>query len=141
MNKKQKITIASLLAFSALGAGFVSAFPMGGFRVLNKQLTSDELKTLTEERQQITQAIENNDYNTWNALMEQRIEKMKSELTQDNFNQVVDRYNQMKERSQLKQQIKQAIQNKDYDTATKLRSQLGSLNVSSKGGFGYLMAW
>jgi len=140
MDKKQKITIASLLVFSALGAGFVSAFPMG-FRVLNKELTSDELKTLTEERQQITQAIENNDYNTWETLMEQRIEKMKSELTQDNFKQVVDRYNQMKERSQLKQQIKQAIQNKDYDTATKLRSQLGSLSGNTKGGFGYLMAW
>ena len=138
MDKKQKITIASLLVFSALGAGFVSAFPMG-FRVLNKELTSDELKTLTEERQQITQAIENNDYNTWETLMEQRIEKMKSELTQDNFKQVVDRYNQMKERSQLKQQIKQAIQNKDYDTATKLRSQLGSLSGNTKGGFGYLM--
>jgi galactokinase/mevalonate kinase-like predicted kinase len=140
MDKKQKVTIASLLVFSALGAGFVSAFPMG-FRVLNKELTSDELKTLTEERQQLTQAIENNDYNTWKTLMEQRIEKMKSELTEDNFKQVVDRYNQMKERSQLKQQIKQAIQNKDYDTATQLRNQLSSLGGNTRGGFGYMMSW
>ena len=141
MDKKQKVTIASLLVFSALGAGFVSAFPMGGFRVLNKQLTSDELKTLTEERQQITQAIENNDYNTWKTLMDQRIEKMKSDLTEDNFKQVVEKYNQMKEKSQLKQQIKQAIQNKDYDTVAQLRNQLGSLGGNTRGGFGYMMSW
>ena len=131
MDKKQKIAITALLIFSIIGVGFVSAFPMGFGGFFNKDLTAEELKTLVEENQKITQAIENGDYDTWKALMEERIEKMKSELTEENFNQIVENHNQMKERMEIEQQIKEAIQNGDYETAVQLREQLGSL-----GGFG-----
>jgi DNA-binding FadR family transcriptional regulator len=142
MNKKQKVAIAALLVFSIIGAGLTSAFSMG-FGGFNKDLTAEELKTLTEENQQMTQAIENGDYNTWKALMEKRIDRMKSELTEENFNQVVERYNQMKERSQLKQQINEALQSGDYETAAQLRKQLGSSGgFGPRGGFdGQRMPW
>jgi len=143
MNKNQKIGIAVLLICGVLGAGFVSAFPMG-FGGFNKDLTAEELQVLTEERQQLTQAIENGDYNTWKTLMEQKIEGMKAQLTEENFNLLVERHSQIQERNQLRQQIQEAIQNGDYETATQLREQLGSLSGSGcpRGGFGgYGMHW
>ena len=142
MNKK--VTIAALFIFSILGAGFVSAFPMGFGGFFNKDLTAEELEALTEERQQMTEAIESGDYSTWKTLMEQRIEKMKAELTEENFNLLVERHSQMKERNQLREQIRDALQNGDYETATQLREQLGSLGESGcpKGGFGgHRMIW
>jgi len=138
MNKKQKVAIAALLVFSVVGAGFVSAFPMGFGGFFNKDLTAEELKTLTEERQQMTQAIENSDYTAWKALMEKRLDKMKSELTEENFNQIVESYNQMKERQNISQQIKEALQNGNYEKAVQLRQQLSSLDGfgSRRGRFG-----
>ena len=64
MDKKHKLTIAALLTFGILGAGFVSAFPMG-FGGFNKELTAEELEALAEERQKMIDAIENEDYETW----------------------------------------------------------------------------
>ena len=136
----KKVTIAALLIFSLLGAGFVSAFPMGFGGFFNKDLTAEELQTLTEERQQMTQAIESGDYASWKALMEERLDRMKAELTEENFNLLVERNNQMKERSQ----IRDALQNDDYETAAQLREQLGSLGGFDcpKGGFGgHRMSW
>ena len=130
MDKKQKVTIAALLVFSVIGAGFVSAFPMGFGGFFNKDLTAEELEALTEERQQMTQAIENNDYTTWKTLMEERLDRMKAELTEENFNLLVERHNQMEERNQLREQIREALQNGDYETAVQLREQLGSLGGS-----------
>jgi len=134
----KKVTIAALLVFSLLGAGFVSAFPMGFGGFFNKDLTAEELQTLTEERQQMTQAIENGDYATWKALMEYRLDRMKAELTEENFNLLVERHNQMEERNQLREQIRDALQNGDYETAAQLREQLGSLGGfdCSRGEFG-----
>jgi len=142
MNKK--ITIAALLVFSLLGAGFVSAFPMGFGGFFNKDLTVEELQILTEERQEMTEAIESGDYATWKALMEERLDRMKSELTEENFNLLVERYNQMKERNQLRDQIRDALQNGDYETVAQLREQLGSLGEFGcpRGEFsGHRMGW
>ena len=137
MDKKQKIAITVLLIFSVIAVGFVSAFPMGFGGFFNKDLTAEELKTLVEENQQMTQAIENGDYDTWKALMEERIDRMKSELTEENFNQIVENHNQMKERMEIEQQIREAIQNGDYETAVQLREQLSSLGgFGPRGGFG-----
>jgi len=137
MNKNKKLTIATLLVFSVIGVGFVSAFPMGFKGFFNKNLTAEELKMLTEERQQMTQAIENGDYAVWKTLMEKQLDRMKSELTEENFNQIVENHNQMKERDQIRQQIKDAIQNGDYETAVQLRQQMGSLGGCGgrRGGF------
>ena len=126
MDKKQKGAIAALLVISVLGAGFVSAFPMG-FGGFNKDLTSEELEAFAEERQKMTDAIESGDYETWKALMEEKMEKMKAELTEENFNQIVERHGQMKEGRELKQQIREAWENGDYETVEQLRTQMGSL--------------
>jgi len=142
MNKK--VTIAALLVFSLLGAGFVSAFPMGLGGFFNKDLTAEELQVLTEERQQMTEAIENGDYATWKALMEEQLDRMKAELTEENFNLLVERRSQMKERSQLREQIRDALENGDYETAAQLREQLGSLGRFDcpRGEFGgHRMGW
>ena len=143
MNKNQKIAIAALLVFSVLGAGFVSAFA-GGFGGFKKELTAEELEAFAEERQQMTEAIESGDYETWKALMEEKLEKMKAELTEENFNLIVEKHGQMKEGMEIRQQIKEAWENEDYETVEQLKSQMGSLGGSGcpKGKFGgHRMSW
>ena len=141
MDKNQKIAIAALLVLSVLGAGFVSAFPMG-FRGFNKELTAEDLEILTEKRQEMTDAIESGDYEAWKALMEQRIEEMRAGLTEENFNQVMERHSQMKERRELKQEMREAWESGDYETVEQLREQMGSLGKCPRGGFGgHRMAW
>jgi hypothetical protein len=137
MEKKYSLGIFTLLIVGILGVNFVMAFPMGfgssmGFGgFFNEELTAEDLEVLTEERQQMTEAIENGNYDAWKALMEERIERMKAELTEENFNQIVERYNQMEERKQLREQIREAWESGDYEAVVELREEL-----TSSGGFG-----
>jgi hypothetical protein len=62
----------------------------------------------TDDKQAIQTAIANNDYATWKDLMEQQ-------LTQDNFNQLVQRHQQMSDRQQTQMDIRNAIETSDYE--------------------------
>ena len=124
MENKQKIAVISLLALGILGIGFVAAFPMG-FGGFNQGLTAEEMQTMKEEQQQMMDAIENGDYETWKTLMENRIDEMKAELTEENFNQLVERHSQMNEAREIRQQIREAWENDDFETVEQLQAQLG----------------
>jgi hypothetical protein len=51
---------------------------------------NDSNKKLNGQDEELQTAIENNDYNTWKSLMEAKI-------TEENFNEMVERYNSMKD--------------------------------------------
>jgi uncharacterized protein YpuA (DUF1002 family) len=123
MDKKFVVGTFALLAVAAVGASLVSAFPMG-FGRFNKEMTAEEIGAMYENRQAMIKAIESNDYETWRSLMEQKIEKMKSELTEENFNKIVEMHNTMKENNQQREQIKNALENGDYETAKQLIENL-----------------
>ena len=79
MEKKYIIGMFALLTVGLLGASFVAAFP-GGFGMFRQELTEEEMTEMHEEQQAIMQAIEDEDYETWKAMMEQRIERISSKI-------------------------------------------------------------
>ena len=89
--KNKKVVIGSLVTILTLGAGLSSvyAFQVGHFGF-------DK-----ENKNKIKEAIENNDYEAWRSLMENRI-------SEENFIE-------MRERHQNMEGTKEAIENNDYD--------------------------
>lgn len=88
----KKIT-AGVLAFSIiamLGIGLIAAFPGIGFGkgAMAQELSEEEQAEMQEFHDSIQEAIENNDYETWKSLME-------SQLTEENFNALVERHTTM----------------------------------------------
>jgi len=135
MDKKYGIGAAAILATVVLGAGFVAAFPMG-FMNPNKELTAGEIEAMHEQHQAVVEAIENEDYETWKSLMEKRIEEMKSELTEENFQAVVERHENRQEMANLRNQIRETLENEDYEQAAALREQMLEQMLENSPGFG-----
>jgi len=135
LDKKFIIGAFTLLAIVAVGAGIVSAFPMG-FGGFAKNMTAEEIGVMYEDQQAMIKTIENKDYATWKSLMEQRIEKMKSELTQENFNKIVEMHNTMQQNNQVREQVKSALENGDYETAKQFIESLpnGFRGLNMRGG-------
>jgi DNA-binding FadR family transcriptional regulator len=133
----KKIT-AGVLAFSIiaiLGIGLIAAFPFGNFN-LNKDLTEEEKTEMQEFNDAIQQAIEDGDFETWKSLME-------SQLTEENFNALIERYNQMSEdkeaNEEIREQIREAMQSGDYETAEQLREQMGKNTMGFERGKNFEM--
>lgn len=89
----KKITVG-VLAFSIiamLGIGLIAANPFGfGKGTISQELTEEEQTEMQEFHDSIQEAIEDNDYTAWKSLME-------SQLTQENFNALVERHATMQE--------------------------------------------
>ena len=89
----KKITVG-VLAFSLiamLGIGLIAANPFGfGKGAMTKELSEEEQTEMQTFHNSIQKAIENNDYENWKSLME-------SQLTQENFNALVERHTTMEE--------------------------------------------
>ncbi len=105
--------VVGILALSAISA---IGFPFGkGF---NKNLTQEEQTALQEQHDAIRTAIEEEDFETWKTLMNQRIAQMQSEITQENFNSIVQYHKQMQE---FHDAMRQARQTGDYSKVEQLQ--------------------
>lgn len=96
--EKKKITIGifALAAVAILSIGMVSAFGFG-HQFMGNDLTDEEKAEMDAQREEMRDAIETEDYSTWKTLMQERIAEMESELTEENFNQLVEAHSEMKE--------------------------------------------
>ncbi|MBD3155197.1 MAG: hypothetical protein GF368_00895 [Candidatus Aenigmarchaeota archaeon] len=123
MKKKYVIGILSLMTIGVLGLSFAMAMPfgLGGF---SEDLTEEEFNTMRQEQQSLQEAVENGDYETWKILMENRIERMKTELTEENFQNMVERHNSMQEMRESREQMRIAWEEGDYETFQQLREQM-----------------
>jgi hypothetical protein len=118
-NMKGNLTygIFALVIFSILALGVVSAFGMGW----NNPNLSDEEKTASQEKhEQIKQAIESNDYESWKSLME-------SQISEEQFNQITQMHKKMEDVRNLREQLRTAIQEGDSKTAQNIQIQLSEL--------------
>ena len=94
----KKIT-AGVLVFSIialLGVSLVAAFPFGFGKGMNQNLTEEEQAEAQAFNDALQQAIEDDDYDTWKELME-------SQLTEENFNSLVERHQQMQQERETRQ--------------------------------------
>ncbi|MCA9488249.1 MAG: hypothetical protein KC516_04800 [Nanoarchaeota archaeon] len=115
---KNKFTLGAitLAVIAVMGVGLVAALPFGK-GLLNQDLSEEEIADMQSMRDQMRDAIETGDFDSWKALIE-------SQLTEENFNNIVERHYEMSEVSDLRDQIRTAIQDGDYETAEELRAEL-----------------
>lgn len=125
--KKKKIKnkymfgIFALAIIAVLGVGVAVASPLEkGFGFSNSNLTPAEKTAMQAQMQAIQTAIDNNDFATWKSLME-------SQLTQDNFNKLVDANQKMSLEKTLQSELKQAVADGDTVKAQQLKAQLFDL--------------
>lgn len=129
----KKIT-AGVLVFSIialLGVSLVAAFPFGFGKGMNADLTEEEQEEAQAFHDALQQAIEDGDFEEWKSLME-------SQLTEENFNLIVQRHQNMEENraenEQIRNQIQDAMQAGDYETAQQLREQMGKSTTGLQKG-------
>lgn len=91
MKGKYLMGMSAVFLIAILGVSVISAF--GGFM---KPFEQDR-ESMQEEMQAIQGAIEDEDYESWKSLMEERIVKMQEQLTEENFEEIVSQYQEMQE--------------------------------------------
>lgn len=94
----KKIT-AAVLVFSIvalLGVSLIAAFPLGFGKGMNSTLTEEEQIEAQAFHNALQQTIEDEDFDSWKSLME-------SQLTEENFNSLVERHQQMEQERETRQ--------------------------------------
>ena len=123
----KKVT-TGILAFSIvaiLGVSFVTAFPNFGFNGSKNRgnVTEDKIAEMQSFQNSVRDAIKNDDFESWKSLME-------SQLTQENFDSLVERYNQTnltrESDKEIMNQIQDAVNAGDFELVQQLRENLSS---------------
>ena len=126
MNNKTILGSLAIAVIAVLAIGSITAFGFGkGF--MNPSISEEEKSEMQEQMKAVQIAIENEDYATWKSLMEEQIAKMQAQLTEENFQALVEQHSAMSEVKDLKERLKTAIKNGDSETAEDLRTQLQEL--------------
>lgn len=108
MERKYILGIVALSMVAVLGVSMVSGFGFGdGF--MNQEISEEERAEMQEERQAMQTAIENEDYEAWKALMEERIERMREQITEENFNSLVERHQEMSQFREAMQEARESF--------------------------------
>jgi len=127
MNNKQILGIFAISMISIfLVSSFVGAFPFKG-NYFN-DLTDEEKAEIKETKESIESAIESNDYSAWKSLME-------TQLTQERFDKLVEKQNDMSELKDLKNQLKQAFKDEDQEKIDELKEELSELRPNKNRNF------
>lgn len=80
-----------------LGVGVATAFPFGFNKgPMAQELSEEDQAEMLEFQDSLQTAIEEGDYETWKSLME-------SQLTEENFNRVVEMHQKMEENREARQ--------------------------------------
>jgi len=109
----------ALAMIALLGISMVSAFGFGnGF--MNVDLTDEEKAEIEVQREAMRTAVESGDYETWKELHESR-------LTEENFQKAQERHAEMSEVRELKDELKQAVEDGDDVRVEELKEQLKDL--------------
>lgn len=134
MEQKYISGIIALTIVVVLGVSMISAMGFGkGLGFASSELTDEEKTQMQEQRQAMETAIENKDYTTWKSLMEQEIAKMQSQITEENFNKVVENHARM---SELRIAMKEARESGDFSKIQELKEELGMDEKDGKFGRG-----
>ncbi len=138
MKQKYVLGIVALAIVAILGISMVSAFGFGkGF--MNTDFTEEERAEMQTQRQSMQTAIADGDYATWETLMLEKIEKMKAQITEENFNNLVTRY---QERAELRTAMQEARESGDFSEFQEMKGEYGFEGKRafhgrhSKGSFG-----
>lgn len=131
MEKKTIFGIFALVMVAVLGVSMVVAHGLGGFGFA--QILTDEQKAeIQTQHQEIQDAISNGDFDLWKSLQEERIAKMQEQLTEENFNEIVERSNQTDE---FRNAMQEARESGDFTEVKALQDEYGMTGFG-RGHFG-----
>lgn len=112
MKKQYILGIVAFAIVAVLGVSMVSAFGFDGF--MNHNLDNEDRTEMQEQIEAMQTAIENGDYETWKSLMEERIVKMQEQITEENFNKILEMHQQQEERrAEMEEQREQFCEEND----------------------------
>ncbi len=130
MEQKYILGIVALAMVAVLGISLVSA---GGFG-WNSDLTEDEKAEIQEQREAMQTAISEGDYESWKSLMEDRIARMQEQITEENFNKLVEHQQEMEDmQDAMKESREQFCEEHDCQ-------DFKNKNLGIKEHFGHRMA-
>jgi Arc/MetJ-type ribon-helix-helix transcriptional regulator len=86
---KTILVIAALSLISVLGISMVAGFGFGG------NLSDEEREERIFQREEIRKSVESGDFESWQELMNERIEHMKAGITQENFEALREKHQQI----------------------------------------------
>jgi hypothetical protein len=89
--KKVTLGIFVFSVIALLGIGAVAAFPGFGKNMMKQDLSEEEQEEMQAFHDSLQEAIENEDFEAWKSLME-------SQITEENFNKVIEMQEQQEER-------------------------------------------
>ncbi|MBR9704622.1 hypothetical protein GOV12_04365 [Candidatus Pacearchaeota archaeon] len=125
MEQKYIYVIVVFAIIGILAVTLVSAY---GFRGIHKQdLSEDEIDVIKEQYEAFNTALENNDYGAWESLMLEKIEKMRLEITRENFDKMRDEYLQKIEMND------EFIKAKESGDFSELKEKYGYAKTGHKG--------
>jgi len=138
MKNKQILSTFAILSIALLSVGMVSAFGYGqgigqgkaqamSLMIGQDNLSEEEIAEMQQFQDSIQTTIEKNNFEEWKSLME-------SQLTQEYFDQLVERHSEMSEQIKLQEQVQNAWENEDYETLKELRSRINE-EFHDKGQF------
>ena len=122
MKQKYVLGIIALSIIAILGISAISAFGFG-HKFTRSNLTGEEKTALLEQKEAFKEAIENEDYDAWKALMEEKIEEMQASLTEENFNDLIEKYEKM---SEFRTTFKESHKSGDYSKIGEFKKGFGS---------------
>src|SRR3989344_3535745 len=118
--KNNKLAVFVIAGFLLLAVVSVAAFGFGNFN------SNEDAQTF---HKQMKTAIENNDFQAWKTLME-------SQITEENFAEMQQRPTKMSEMHQIREQLKEALENGDSETVEDLKTQLEEIMPKQPHGMG-----
>ena len=129
MSMKYTATAMTFAMIALLSVGFVSAYQFGnGF--MNSNLSDEEKADREVQREAIRSAVDSQDFETWNSLMQGKLEQMQERLTQENFNDLVERHQQ---RAEFRQAMEDARESgASREEMQQLRQEYGLENPGQK---------
>ena len=124
--------IIAVSMVAILAVSFVSAAGFGncnGEGLMNQELTEEQKTELQEQKQAMQTAIEDEDFDTWKSLVQNRIQKMQDSLTEENFNKLIEWHQEKQEMSQQKEEFKakmqEAKQSGNYEQMKEFKEEFG----------------
>ncbi len=120
MKNKNVLGIFVFAAVALLGvSGLAAAHGWFGF---GSPMANQDIQTIQEDRKAMQDAIDNKDYSVWKDLMEKQIAYMQSQITENNFNAIVDQHAKMEE---FRSAIQDAKKTGDYSKVQTLQKEYG----------------
>ena len=130
MEQKYILGSIALAMVAVLGISMVSAF--GGLGFMNAGLSDEEKAEIQENKEAMKEVIENADYDAWVSLMNEKIAKMQAQITEENFNKIVEKHSNI---FAFKEAVKEAKESGEFDRAKmqELREEFGIEDMPGKG--------